>query len=62
MAEDTRYLPGYWKEGGGDAGERLHIREEFRIPGVLKPEQALVLKVFHDRIVTTVEEWKGAYR
>ena len=52
---------GYWTEGAGE-GTEIHRREELLIAGLVKPELCLVLKVFADRIVTTVENWKGTNR
>lgn len=56
-----RQASGWYAEGAGH-GRDLHVREEMVIPGVIEPPVALVIKLYADRWVTTVEPWKGTQR
>ena len=64
MARDKanwKQAGGYWATTGGE-GDTLHTREEFVIKGLANPEVALVIRLYADRWVTTVERWKGTNR
>jgi len=66
MAQKSRdpersQAPGYYSEGDG-IGDTLHVREELLIDGLAKPPKALVVRLYHDRWVTTAEDWKGTNR
>ena len=52
---------GYYSEGDG-IGDTIHVREELLIAGLSNPPMALVLRVYADRIVSSVETWKGTNR
>ena len=53
----TLWPEGYASCGAGE-GTQIHRREEMVIRGLVKPELCLVIRVYADRIVTTVEPWK----
>ena len=58
---DRTQASGWYAEGAGH-GPTLHVREELLIAGAANPPICLVVRMFADYWITTVEDWKGTNR
>lgn len=54
---DRRQAGGWHGEGAGE-GEGLHVREVMLVDGVADPPLALVVRLYADFWITTVEDWE----